>query len=458
MGSPITFSGFNNIDFSYILNAIMAQESQPVQTLQAQQQALQQQKSAFSTLASKLSTLETSIKTLSDSSQFGGKTAVSTNTSAVGVSASSAASIGSYDVVVNDLARAQTTVSATVLPDKDTTTVASGGTLVINGVTITVTQPATLQDVADAINQSDDVAVTAAVVSPTPGNYELVLTGKNTGASGAFTIQNNLTGGSGLAFADTNGDGLSGDSSADNAQDASSASFTINNVAITSESNTVADAIPGVTLQLLKKDPSSSVNVSITQDQQAAKDQISGFVTAFNDLMKFAGDQAKSALNGDSSSIGRDALLRGLRNDLRTALNTKYPVGGTYDYASQIGLGFARDGSLTFDESKFDEATKTGNGQVLKLFAGGNGSTGLFGSLETLVSSYTQAGGLLPNAEDRLDSQVTSLGSRIDDMNARLAIRRDALSREFTATDAAIQQLNSSANSLSTLGNQYRLF
>jgi Flagellar hook-associated protein 2 N-terminus len=61
MASGITFSGFNNIDFSYILNAIMQQESQPVVTLQAQQRALQSQQSAFSTLASKLSALETAM-------------------------------------------------------------------------------------------------------------------------------------------------------------------------------------------------------------------------------------------------------------------------------------------------------------------------------------------------------------------------------------------------------------
>src|SRR5678809_1130706 len=118
MGSPITFSGFNNIDFSSILNAIMTQESQPVRTLQSQQQAMQLQKSAFSTLASKLSTLESTIKTPATRTEFGGKTAASTNANAVAVSASSAASVGSYDVVVSDLARSQTTASGPV-GDKD---------------------------------------------------------------------------------------------------------------------------------------------------------------------------------------------------------------------------------------------------------------------------------------------------------------------------------------------------
>jgi flagellar hook-associated protein 2 len=458
MSTGITFSGFNNIDFSYILEAIMTQESQPVRTLQTQQSALKSQKAAFSTLASKLSTLESSLEALADKSEYGGKSVTTSDSTAVAVSGTAGANAGSYDVVVNTLAKAQTTVSATTLPDKDTTTVASGGTLVINGVAVTVTVPATLQDLADAINATDDVDVTASVVSITPGNYELVLTGKGTGTDGAFTVQNNLTGGSGISFTDTDGDGVSGDTTEDNAQDAGNATFSVNNVAVTSQTNTVADVIPGVTLQLLKKDPAATVNVAVAVDQQAGKDQIEAFVTAFNDLMSFVSDQAKSATAGDQSSIGRDALLRALRTDLRTALNDKYAVGGTYDYLSQVGIGFTRDGKLNFDGNKYDEATKNGTGEVLKLFAGANGGTGAFSALSSLLTTYTDAGGLLPNAEDRLDAALTSIGNRIDAMNARLALRRSVLSKEFTATDTAIRSLNDSVKSLSSLSSSYSSF
>ncbi len=205
---------------------------------------------------------------------------------------------------------------------------------------------------------------------------------------------------------------------------------------------------------MLKKDPASAVTINVSQDQDAAKDQVKSFVTAFNDLMTFAGDQTKAANSGDKNNIGRDALLRGLRNDLRGAINTKFASGGKFEYLSQIGIGFARDGSMKFDEAKFDEATKGGNGEVLKLFTGSDGVSGAFGALDTLLTSYTQAGGLLPHAEDRVDSQLTSIGVRIDAMNVRLALRRDALSKEFTATDSAISALNNSINSLSSLNNQ----
>ena len=445
MASGITFSGFNNIDFSYILNAIMQQESQPVVTLQAQQRALQSQQSAFSTLASKLTALETAMKPLSDRDRFGGRTATSTNTAAVTASATSAAAVGTYDIVVSELARAQTTASNSTHSDKDSTVVASGGTLVINGVAVTVTVPATLQDLADAINASDDVEVNASVVSPAPGSYQLVLTGKSTGTDGAFTITNNLTGGSGVTFGA-------------NAQEATNAQFTVNNIPVQSSRNTVEDVIPGVSLTLLKKDPAATVGVSVTADQPAAVTQVKAFVTAFNEILTFARDQSAAAARGETSNIGRDALLRGLRNELRAEMNREFATGGTYSYLSQVGIGFDRAGTLTFDESKFAEATKNGNGEVMKLFAGSGGVDGAFQRLQTLVTGYTEAGGLVPDARDRIGEQLKSIANRISTMEARLAIRRAALNKEFIATDQAMSTLNKSVEALSSLGGQYRLF
>ena len=458
MGSPITFSGFNNIDWSMILDAIMAQERLPVTTLEAQQTALESQKRAFSTLASRLSALQTASETLSSASRFGGRSAASSNSAAVTVEATSAASVGSYDVVVSELARVQTTASSSTLPDKDTTTVASSGSLIINGVAVTVAVPATLQDLADAINANDDIAAMASVVSPTPGSYQLVLTGKTTGSAGAFTVESTLTGGTGIAFVDTDGDGVSGEDAADNAQSASNASFTVNGVAISSASNSIDDVIPGVSFRLLKKDPAAIVNLTVEADQQAAKDQVKAFVTAFNDLMAFAKDQSQLASAGRADNIGRDALLRGLRTEMRMALNGAYATGGTYSYLSQVGIGFNRTGELTFDEAAFDTATANGNGEVLKLFAGNGAVTGAFSALGARITQYTDAGGLLPDARERLDGQLSSIASRIITMEQRLAIRRDALNKQFIATDNAMTALNSSVASLSSLNNQYRLF
>ncbi len=43
MSSPITFSGFNNIDFNVVVNSLMQQASLPLHSLQTQQKSLHAQ-------------------------------------------------------------------------------------------------------------------------------------------------------------------------------------------------------------------------------------------------------------------------------------------------------------------------------------------------------------------------------------------------------------------------------
>ena len=88
MGSPITFSGFNSIDFNVVLNAIMQQESAPLQALQAKQTELQATDSTFGQLATKLDALRTASGALSDSSTLNTYAATSSDTTALTASAS----------------------------------------------------------------------------------------------------------------------------------------------------------------------------------------------------------------------------------------------------------------------------------------------------------------------------------------------------------------------------------
>ena len=95
MATPITFSGFNQIDFNVILNAVMTQESQPLVALQTQQTTLQTTNSNYGQLASKLDALSTATDALSKQSSLVTYAAASSDSNAVGVSASSSAVAGS---------------------------------------------------------------------------------------------------------------------------------------------------------------------------------------------------------------------------------------------------------------------------------------------------------------------------------------------------------------------------
>ena len=113
MGSPITFSGFNQIDFGQILNSIMTAERAPLTALETQKTTLNQQGTAFTTLASKLGALESALDTLTDDEGFSTHKVSTSVPENVGASATSGGVAGIYEVVVSELAHAQVMASTT---------------------------------------------------------------------------------------------------------------------------------------------------------------------------------------------------------------------------------------------------------------------------------------------------------------------------------------------------------
>jgi flagellar hook-associated protein 2 len=197
MGSPITLSGFNQIDFNMILNAIMLQERQPVVALETEQRALEAQKTAFGTLASRLGSLESAAEALVDADAFNATAVTVSDTSRLTVTAGATTPPGSYELYVDQLARAQVSTSVQAYANIDAIAVAGAGTLTFvtaegtpeeQRVDVTLGGDATLQQLADAINATEGVPVSASIIRNTSGQYELMLTGRETGEEQAFTI------------------------------------------------------------------------------------------------------------------------------------------------------------------------------------------------------------------------------------------------------------------------------
>ncbi|MGE3957545.1 MAG: flagellar filament capping protein FliD [Vicinamibacterales bacterium] len=449
MSSGITFSGFNEIDFNVVINALMTQAAQPLTTLQTKQTALKSQLTTFSQLAAKVGAVQEAAEALSSTSTLATYATTVSNSSIFSASAGTSAVPGHYDIVVEELARAQVTASATTSADANTTTVADGGAITINGTTVTLTGPVTLQGLAKAINDTSGVQAQASVVQTGTGAYRLVLTGTATGAANAFTIQNGLTGGSGIGFTDTDADGVSGDSAADNAVQATDASLLVNNIAVSSASNTVSSAVPGTTLNLLQKSPGTTVSLEVSADNNALKTKVETFISAYNALQKFAADQGLAAAGGNASSIARDPLMRALRNELRSALNTQYG-SAAISYVSQMGVEFTRTGTMQFNAAKFDEALANGTASLDSLLNGTGNNDGAFGAVTALLERYTQSSGMIDQAEERINKQISTLDTQMADMQRRLDLQRAALVREYTAADQAMSLLKNQSGALAS--------
>jgi flagellar hook-associated protein 2 len=453
VGSPITFSGLNGIDFNLILTSIMRQESQPLEALQSRQAALQSRANTFGTLTSRAVALQQAAAKLADPSQLNGYTAKSSD-AALSVDASAGAMPGRYEVVVNELAKAQVTASTTTAPDTDSTVVASGGTITIGGVTVTLTGAVTLRGLADAINASSNPPARASVVQSGPGAYRLVLTARDTGVANAFTVTNTLTGGTGVVFGDADGNGVSGDSAADNAVQASDASLLVNNIPITSASNILGSAVPGVTITAYQKDPAKTIVVDVASDTEGLKTRVNDFVKAYNEFQKFVADQAAAAGKGDQSSIGRDPLLRQMKDQIRMTLTGQYGTGGAFAALSEVGIEFTRTGTITLDEKQLTAAIANGTADLEKLFSGSGGVAGAFAALDTQLDTFTQSDGLIPGARKQITDQASRLNDSIATMQERLALRRAALQREFIAADRAMSALQGQSGTLAQFGSQ----
>jgi flagellar hook-associated protein 2 len=443
--SAVTFSGANGIDFSVILEAVMEQESAPLTALQTKQTTLETKSSDLTKLASVLGTLESAAEALSKSSAFGAKTTTSTDSSIVAVTGTEDSVIGTYDIVVNELARSQVTASSSRTADSDTTIVASGGTLTIGGVDVVISGDVTLQQLSDAINGTKDIGVAPSVVKTATG-YQLVLTGRDTGEENGYTITNSLTG-STVAFTDTDDDGISGDDAADNAMQATDASVLINNVEVRSSSNTIEDAIVGTTIDLLRKSGSETVSVSITEASDETTDLVNEFVNAYNAYVDYVAAQSAST----TSTLAHDSLLRGLRNEIRATTSSAYSTNSSLEALGQAGLEFDSSGHLSVDTDMLDDALELTDDSLRKLFMGDGTNAGVFDTLTNVIKSYTDAGGILSDEQDRVDDQIDAMDDRIAAMQDRLALRRASLQAQYTAADMVISQLNSQASQLSSI-------
>jgi len=458
VSSPITLSNFNSIDFSMILNAVMAQNSLPLTALQTQQTNLAQTNQAYNVLATKLGSLETAAAGLSTSSAVTQYTPTLSDTGSVAITTTGDAVPGTYDVVVSHLAKAQVSASSSKASDIDTASVGDGGTLKITSTggtadvsddvdyDITVTGSVTLTTLANQINAKPNIPVTASIVQSAPGEYRLVLTSKSTGLANSFEVSGGLTssliGNSGTSFTDPT------------AQEAMDADVKVNGISIKSSSNTLESAIPGTSISLLHADASKTTTVSVKVDDSALTTSVGSFVTAYNDVVAFITDQATQAGNGVTGTLAHESLLRQARSALRDALGATYG-SGTFTHLAEVGLEFNQTGQLQLNKLAFSAALTQDRASVVALFAG-NGTTsdgftnGAFGTVQAALDQFTSRGGFVSSAQVQLTARGTRLDTQIADMQGRLAIQRVALQAQFTAADQAMSQLKSQSGTLSS--------
>lgn len=156
-------------------------------------------------------------------------------------------------------------------------------------------------------------------------------------------------------------------------QSAQDAVMQVGNLTFTKATNTVTDAIQGVTLNLLKAASSETINVTVSSDSSSIKTKVKDFISGYNTAMKYLQGQLSFDPKGSSAKplLGDTTALM-IQRRLQDMITSVVP-GSSTDINSLSKVGVSTDktsGQLTLDESKFDAAIAKSLRDVTRLFVG----------------------------------------------------------------------------------------
>jgi len=463
----INFSGLaTGIDTSSIVSQLMALERAPERILTNQKTKMQSQVSAYNALSSALTTLQGLMAGMNTPDTFATKTSAVADSTVAAATASSSAQVGNHTLIVTSLARSQTLLSQSSTNSgyaSDTAKNFGTGTITVTNaadpthplsVNITGTNNS-LQGIAAAINDSG-ANVTASVVNDGSGTpYRLAIIGKDTGT---YSVTSGLTGGT--YDAPTFAEKVS----------ASQAVFQLDGIDMTRTTNTVGDALPGLslTLQGTTTNPAGTT-ITIGNDTAAVTAKINSFVTSYNNVMNLI--IQGTAFDPTTKKAGvllGDSTIRTVLDTLKTTLSSKV-AGATGSFSSLADIGFNSDahtGLLSVDSSKLSNSLNSDFKSVSSLFTQNTGNNGLalnqYGIAEQFnkridflthyYSGYSGTGtlnnGVISTRIKGLNDSMTDIDNQIAAMEVRMISMENNMNARFTAMEQLISNTTAWGNQL----------
>ncbi len=431
----------SGIDWNSLISAILQQEGQPVQRLQDQQAANNNRIQALQAMQSSMTALSSSLATLGGTS-FDARTVTSSDTTNTYVTATaSGAAVGSYDLQVSQVAtkgRISPTLSGGAptnlsVADPLATPIFSGSSASFaiqgtDGVIRTLTLSGSnnnLYGLRDAINAlatpdpnvpgSKGLGVSATVVNTGSGAnpYELVLTANASGTGttgGVVTLADVTSGGpvnslgiaAGTVDSMTAPTTLTGGLTSSGSDVAKNAVFTVNGIQLTRQSNTVTDAVNGVTFNLKQGGQTGTTTLTVGIDKSTITSAMQDVISKFNALV--TSYRSASAAGG---ALANDTSARSFISQVRAALSGA-PAGlsstATFTSAATLGVATNQDGTLSLDTTAFQAALDKDPAAAKNVFANSGvsssaavsfyalGSKTVTGSVAFNITSYTSGG------------------------------------------------------------------
>jgi flagellar hook-associated protein 2 len=439
-GSATSGAGF---DVTTTVSSILGIQQAIETPWKTQLSTLQAQDTVFTSLGTDLSTLTTAMQALTTGdgvlAEKQGSSSDSNVLTLTGASPTAVA--GSHTVTVQNLA---STASEYTDEITDPTAVLAGQ-ITISGTPIPIDSTNnTLSTLSAAIN-ADSLGVTASVITDANGS-RLSLVSATSGAGGQAVISditNALTYTTAINTTPTTLNLNTG-------QSGINANLTVDGFSISSASNTVSGAIPGVTFQLLSVPPSTeNIQIQVTNNNSDIEAAVQSFVTAYDQVNTDINTQEGNDSSGNPEPLFGNSTLTLIQSQLQTALLGGH-ASGSINSITQLGISVNDDGSLTFDSSSLDATLNSNFSDVLGYLQ----NPGSFGqNLSTTLNNLgTQApNGAIYLAQQEKGTQETALNTDISNEEALLATEKTNLTTELNTANQVLQSIPEQLNEVNEM-------
>lgn len=438
-------------------NYVYARQNQ----LDAASKNAQTQTTALTTLKSSLTTFSSALNAVTGSGAVVTHKASVSSEQAAAATVSAAASEGAYSFEVVRLATSQQSLfdvgalnfqpiagedNMVQLPQASKMAISIGNDGVVYTVDLSAAdvdgdQKLSVTEIARAINAAAEGRVTAAVMTNSNGQQQLLLNGTQTGSQGAFRLVG------------VDGSNVAASRDLTTAQDAHIKVGGANGVDVYQSSNTYT-GIAGLSVEF-KQASTTPVTVTVAKDESATKAKMQSFVDAYNNLLKSL-DKLTASGNAEagtsSGPLAGDASVRGIRNKLNSLL--RMSVGG--ESLTAFGITAQRDGTIALDADRFAKKVAAKPDALADLLGTTNSleykRTGVLGGMQTYLDAWTKStGGFLQSRQDSLQKQQASFAKQqitIDGLYDK-AYQRYLL--QFTALSSLESQMSSTSSMLTSM-------
>ena len=432
----------SGLDDSNIISELVSVEEQPITALQTQQTALQTQISSIGQISSALQSLATAAQALQQNGVVGLTAGANTGFTA---SAALGAQAGTYQIDVETLAQAAKSRSQGYA-STDTVT---GGTLNLSvqgtAYSVNITDGSSLADVVSAI-QASGAPVSASIISDGTDNY-LSITNSKSGYPTSGTAADAL----GITFSSTGTQGQA--LSFTSVTAAKNATLTVDGLNVTSQSNTITNVIPGITLNLVAVDTAAET-LNIQADTSTTAANIQTFVTAYNTVMGLVQAQLNVQAGADATtSLAGDPTIANLQQQLQGLLSSTISEASDVNALPDIGLSTDETGTLSLDTSTLSQALGEDPNAVNDLF--GNTADSIASLTTNISNNFTESGdGALTVETNSINSEISNLTSQEADLQAEVVTYQQNLVQEFSAMESLVSSLKSTASYLTSQSAQ----